>query len=80
MGYKTRDETAPDIVTPHPLFIRTVKPSLQLVGTVGMQDTSSHKIHLLFVHLGFGGPRAQMPAAAALVVALVLNSDFAEMT
>ena len=33
----------------------------------------------LVVDLGLGGPRAQVPAAAALVVALVLDGNFAEM-
>lgn len=35
---------------------------------------------LLLVHLGLGGPRAQVPSASALVVALVLDGDFAEMS
>lgn len=34
----------------------------------------------LIVHLGLGGPRPQMPAAAALIVALVLDGNFREMT
>ena len=33
----------------------------------------------LLVHLGLGGPCAQVPAAATLVVALVLDSDLGEM-
>lgn len=35
---------------------------------------------LLFVHLGLRSPRAQVPAATTLVVALVLDGDLAEMT
>lgn len=35
---------------------------------------------LLFVHLGLRSPRAQVPAATTLIVAFVLDGDFAEMT
>lgn len=34
----------------------------------------------LFVHLGFRSPRAQVPAATTLVIALVLDGDLAKMT
>lgn len=34
--------------------------------------------HLL-IHLCLGGPRAQVPAASTLIIALVLDRDFAEM-
>lgn len=34
----------------------------------------------LLVHLGLGGPCAQVPAAAALVIPLMLNGNLAEMT
>ena len=35
---------------------------------------------LLFVYLGLRSPRAQVPAAATLIVALVLDGDLTEMT
>ncbi len=61
-------------------MIGIIEPSLQLVGIVCMQETSSDDLRRLLVHLGLGGPRAQVPAAATLVVPLVLNGDFAEVT
>ena len=45
-----------------------------------MQEASSRDWRCLLVQFGLGGPCAQVPAAAALVVALVLDGDFAEMT
>ena len=45
-----------------------------------MHETSSRDWRCLLVQLGLGCPCTQMPAAAALVVALVLDGNFAEMT
>ena len=36
--------------------------------------------HLLFVHFGLGSPRAQVPAAATLVIPFVLDGDLGEMS
>ncbi len=53
-------------------------------------QTASSKVHapliplcdifLLFVHLGLGSPRTQVPTAATLIVTFVFDGDLAEMT
>ena len=45
-----------------------------------MQETSSNDSHRLLVQLGLSGPRAQVPAATALIIVLVLDGDFAQVT
>lgn len=60
-------------------------PSLPVQSTIsGFKQTNVRISTRMFLHpsvvyLGLCGPRAQVPAAAALVVALVLDGYFAEM-
>ena len=37
-------------------------------------------VNILLINLGFRGPCAQVPAAAALIVTLMLDSDLSEVT
>lgn len=44
-----------------------------------MSELPINDVIRLIIHFGLGGPRPQVPAAASLVVTLVLDGDFAEM-
>ena len=45
-----------------------------------MRSRPNCYIKNLLIHLGLGGPRAQVPPASALVVLLVLDGHLAKMT
>lgn len=50
-----------------------------LRAVIRMSHYSPVMVTHLLIHLCLGGPRAQVPAASTLVIALMLDGDFAEM-